>query len=79
MISNADYRTPSRLCGRGNRTHFERVGIFGQHTPPAIQNAIDLWANATTDPESGRRWDLLRDKSRAVALFFTWAGKPPSS
>ena len=38
---------------------------------------IALWADATTDPASARRRDLLRDKQRAVAGFFQWVGKTP--
>lgn len=45
--------------------------------PETLHNAILLWANATTDPESKRRRDLLRDKARAVGGFFAWVGKPP--
>jgi integrase len=44
----------------------------------ALQNAISLWADARTDPESARRRDLLRDKIRAVAGFFTYIGKHPA-
>ena len=43
-----------------------------------LQNAISLWADARTDPESARRRDLLRDKTRAVADFFTYIGKHPA-
>ena len=44
----------------------------------ALQNAISLWADARTDPESARRRDLLRDKTRAVTDFFTYIGKHPA-
>ena len=53
--------------------------VTGPGQLPALQNAIGLWADATTDPQSGRRLDLLRDKTRAVAAFFTWCGKPPQA
>lgn len=43
----------------------------------ALANAIQLWAEATTDPESRRRGDLLHDKARALGDFFTYTGKPP--
>jgi integrase len=44
----------------------------------ALQNAVALWADARTDPESARRHDLLRDKTKAVADFFTYIGKHPA-
>jgi site-specific recombinase XerD len=43
-----------------------------------LLNAIALWADATTDSASPRRHDLLRDKQRAVADFFSFAGKHPA-
>lgn len=45
---------------------------------PALRNAIALWADATTDPASSRRADLLRDKQRAIADFFAFAEKHPA-
>jgi len=48
----------------------------GSTLPTGLQNAIMLWADATTDATSRRRHDLLRDKTRAVASFFRRAGKP---
>lgn len=42
----------------------------------ALATAIQLWADARTDPTSQRRADLLRDKARAVGDFFSWCGKP---
>lgn len=64
-----------------------------QYNPEAIENAVRLWADAKTDPDSGRREDLLRDKARAligdgkhtrtgdpVAVgFFTFTGKHPAN
>ena len=44
----------------------------------ALHAAVVLWADATTAVASARRADLLRDKMRAVTLFFTWAGKSPA-
>jgi integrase len=44
----------------------------------ALQNAISLWADARTNPESARRRDLLQDKTKAVADFFTYVGKHPA-
>ena len=45
--------------------------------PPALQNAIMMWADATTDATSLRRHDLLRDKSKALAGFFEHVQKGP--
>lgn len=42
---------------------------------PALDSALLAWADATTDPASERRHDLLRDKAKAVSSFFDWAGK----
>ena len=56
----------------GNQTALQTA----QTTLPAgLQNAIVLWADATTDATSARRRDLLRDKTRAVATFFQYTGK----
>jgi hypothetical protein len=41
-----------------------------------FDGAILAWADATTDPTSDRRKDLLRDKVRAVIDFFVWVNKP---
>jgi len=48
-----------------------------QALPPALQNAISTWADASTRPDSARRRDLLRDKSNAVASFFEFVQKGP--
>jgi integrase len=48
------------------------------HRPDAIAGAVALWADARTDPGSGRRLDLLRDKQTAVNDFFAYAGKHPA-
>lgn len=45
---------------------------------PAVQNAVNLWADATTRTTSERRHDLLRDKTRAVVSFFEFTGKQPA-
>lgn len=44
----------------------------------ALSGAILLWADASTVPDSARRKDLVRDKTRAVASFFTFIGKHPA-
>ncbi len=57
-------------------------------TTPALKNAVELWAAATTSPESDRRHDLLRDKQKALlgtgtqgtaAGFFICVPKPLES
>ena len=45
--------------------------------PPALRNAIALWADAKTGAGSERRLDLLRDKTKAVGDFFKSVGKHP--
>lgn len=45
--------------------------------PLALRNAIRLWADSSTVPDSARREDLLRDKGRAVTTFFLFANKHP--
>ena len=53
-----------------------RITIRGALTP-ALQNAVQLWAEARTDLESPRREHLLRDKTRTVGDFFQLTGKHP--
>lgn len=43
----------------------------------AVAPAISLWVDHTTDPDSPRRADLVRDKSKAVLDFFAFTGKNP--
>jgi integrase len=40
--------------------------------------AIRLWADASTVPDSARRKDLVRDKTKVVASFFAFANKHPA-
>ena len=56
--------------------------------PPALINAVALWADAKTDPTSARHADLLRDKQNALigdgsrgtaAGFFIFIGKSLST
>lgn len=42
-----------------------------------LTTVVNLWAEATTDPESPRRLDLIRDKMLAVTDFFSLTGKAP--
>jgi len=45
----------------------------------ALADPLVMWAEATTDPDSRRHADLVRDKARAVRGFFEWCGKPPEA
>lgn len=45
---------------------------------PAIRVAARAWAEATTDRTLERRDDLVNDKSKVVASFFTFSQKDPS-
>lgn len=49
----------------------------GVKLPATLQTAIVMWADATTEATSERRRDLVRDKGRVLADFFSCAGKPP--
>jgi integrase len=50
---------------------------LGHQNNIALQNAIHLWAAATTDAESACCHDLLRSKRQAVSSFFAHASKHP--
>jgi integrase/recombinase XerD len=43
----------------------------------ALRNAVSLWAEANTRPETLDRREKLRDKVSAVTSFFDFAGKHP--
>lgn len=45
----------------------------------ALRNAVSLWADATTDAASGRRADLLRDKTKTILSFFELVAKHPTA
>jgi integrase/recombinase XerD len=46
--------------------------------PVALQSALDLWADTSTQIKSARRDDIRRDKRRAVEDFFAFAQKRPA-
>ena len=48
-----------------------------RHSNAALAGAVDTWALSTTDAESDRRLDLVRDKTRVVGAFFDRVGKHP--
>jgi integrase len=51
----------------------------GVRSAIALMRTADLWANATTDPTSGRRRDLIRDKTNILLNFFEFVAKPPAA
>lgn len=55
----------------------QAIAVAGQGVDLALQNAIHLWAAATTDAESACREDLLRSKRQAVSSFFSYVKKNP--
>ncbi len=62
--------------GRPGRT--DSLAVQGDAAiTPALAAALTAWANTTTDPDTPRRADLLRDKTNAVRWFFEWVGKAP--
>ena len=48
----------------------------GELATRGTRGAVLAWANNTTDETSRRRADLLRDKSRTLADFLSFAAKP---
>ncbi len=51
----------------------------GMRSAIALLRTADLWANATTDPTSSRRRDLIRDKTNMLLGFFEFVGKSPAA
>lgn len=41
----------------------------------AVVSAVSLWADHTTGPNSPRRTDLMRDKSKAVLDFLAFTDR----
>jgi hypothetical protein len=62
---------------RKTRPQQSRRIVVSRPITPALRNAVELWAQARTDPECPRRQDLLRDKTRIVGEFFTFTDKHP--
>jgi site-specific recombinase XerD len=56
----------------------QAIAVAGEGTDFALQNAIHLWAVATTDAESHCRQDLLRAKKEAAASFFRYSALHPA-
>jgi integrase len=52
--------------------------LAGQGVDLALQNAMRLWADATTDASSACRADLLRSKYQIVCSFFAGVGRHPA-
>lgn len=53
--------------------------VLAAGIPLALRNALAMWADATTDATTGRRRDLLRDKTTALGDFFAFVGKAPAA
>lgn len=63
--------------------HNEQAEVRAEITPVgdrsgslALQRTADLWANATTDPNSVFRQQMLRDKTQALLTFAAFVQKP---
>jgi integrase len=57
-------------------TALQRISDGESH--PMVRAAALAWAEATTDSSLDRRLDLVHDKSKVVASFFTFSLKDPS-
>src|SRR5215210_3698949 len=49
----------------------------GSDIQAALRSALSLWADATTDPTTRRREELLRGKPKVVEDFFAFVEKHP--
>jgi integrase len=56
----------------------EGLVLKGQGPDLALQNAVRLWADSTTNSTSACRADLLRSKYQIVCSFFAGLGKHPA-
>lgn len=56
----------------------QAIAVAGQETDLALQNAIHLWATATTDADSHCRQDLLKAKKEGVLSFFKHCSLHPA-
>src|SRR5215204_4836418 len=66
---------------KGREGTQEQIGSLvpaGQGPDLALQNAVRLWADSTTDATSACRADLLRSKYQIVSSFFAALGKHPA-
>jgi integrase len=54
------------------------ITLDGSQWGAALQSALTLWVDTTTEIKSPRREDIRRDKRRTVEDFFTFAGKRPA-
>src|SRR6476659_3144342 len=51
------------------------LAVTGDSRQIALENAIAIWSDATTNTISSRRQDIRRDKQNAVISFFDHAQK----
>jgi integrase len=65
------------MIEQGLATENEALAHHLSDSEVALQNAIRLWANQTTRPETHERESQLGDKRQAISRFFVFAGKHP--
>jgi integrase len=58
-------------------TEKDRLAAYENDSEVALRNAIRLWAEQNTRPETHERDSKLGDKIQAVSRFFAFAGKHP--
>jgi integrase len=63
--------------GGYNRSEGASEALAVPDPQAALRNAVKLWAERNTRPETLARPEKMRDKVSAVASFFDFAGKPP--
>lgn len=59
-------------------TENQSLVLAGRDVGVALRTAVSLWADATTDQDSARRVDLLRDKTKTILSFFGLVAKHPA-
>lgn len=65
------------MIEQGLATENEALAHHLSDSEVALQNAIRLWANQTTRPETHERESKLGDKRQAISRFFVFADKHP--
>ena len=61
----------------GKKSEIVRIDPADLDLADSVNGAVLAWAGGSTNKESLRKVDLLRDKSRIVADFLAFAGKSP--
>ena len=65
------------MIEQGLATENEALAHTLSDSEVALQNAIRLWSNQTTRPETHERESKLGDKRQAISRFFAFAGRHP--